>query len=109
MVSRDDDAMCVLKHPELFSSDAMRTMLMSPMAAGGDDPRFLDRMGVLAEALPCGLDELIHIRNLLAGNPMVDVPGIVPGIPGIHAGHVAGSERSALLYTMLVLYHPPMR
>ena len=25
------------------------------------------------------------------------------------AVHVAGSDRPALLYTMLVLYHPPMK
>jgi len=69
VVSRYDDVMHVLKHPDLFSSDAMRTMLMSPMAAGNDDPRLMEQMVVLAAALPFELDELIRVRNLLSIDP----------------------------------------
>jgi cytochrome P450 len=70
VVSRYDDVAFVLRSPELFSSDAMRTMLMggsSPDVAS--DPNAVMRMMTLAQALPFSAQELVTARNLIAEDP----------------------------------------
>jgi cytochrome P450 len=70
VVSRYDDVSFVLKNPEIFSSDAMRTMLMG--GSGPDpmsDPASLQRMMAIAAALPFSLQELVSARNLIAADP----------------------------------------
>jgi cytochrome P450 len=71
-VSRHDDAMAVLRSPEDFSSDAMRTMLMLGGRPGADpltDPAMLQRMLAFARALPFPAQELLTARNLIAEDP----------------------------------------
>jgi len=79
VVSRYDDVAFVLRSPELFSSDAMRTMLMggsSPDAAS--DPTAVMRMMKLVEALPFSAQELVSARNLIAEDPPVH--GVMRGL-----------------------------
>jgi cytochrome P450 len=70
-VSRHEDVLGVLRSPEDFSSDAMRTML-----AGGQpgqdpmsDPATLQRMMAFAQALPFHPMDLLKARNLIAEDP----------------------------------------
>lgn len=70
-VSRFEDVRSVLRDPERFSSDAMRTFLMG-MAPGSDpakDPAAAQRMLDVAQALPFSLQELITSRNLISEDP----------------------------------------
>ena len=60
-VSRYDDVQFVLRNPELFSSDAMRTMLMGarPGVNPLEDPEVMARALALTQALAFPLEELI--------------------------------------------------
>jgi cytochrome P450 len=70
-VSRYDDVQFVLRNPELFSSDAMRTMLMGapPGANPLEDPEVMARALALTQALAFPLEELIGGRQLLSEDP----------------------------------------
>jgi len=70
-VSRYDDVQYVLRNPELFSSDAMRTMLMGarPGINPLEDPHAMGRALVLTEALSFPMEELITARNLISEDP----------------------------------------
>lgn len=70
-VSRYDDVLFVLRNPELFSSDAMRTMLMGarPGVNPLEDPEVMARALALTQALAFPLEELIAGRQLLSEDP----------------------------------------
>src|SRR5262249_27542438 len=70
-VSRSDDVQLVLRSPELFSSDAMRTMLMGarPGVNPLEDPEVMARALALTQALAFPLEELIGGRQLLSEDP----------------------------------------
>jgi cytochrome P450 len=70
-VSRYDDVLFVLRNPELFSSDAMRTMLMGarPGINPLEDPAAMTRALALTQALSFPLDELMSARQLLSEDP----------------------------------------
>lgn len=70
-ISRYDDVQFILRHPELFSSDAMRTMLMGarPGVNPLEDPEAMARALALTEALAFPLEELMGGRQLLSEDP----------------------------------------
>ena len=70
-VSRYDDVLFVLRNPEMFSSDAMRTMLMGarPGVNPLEDPEAMARALALTQALSFPLDELMGARQLLSEDP----------------------------------------
>jgi cytochrome P450 len=70
-VSRYDDVLFVLRNAELFSSDAMRTMLMGarPGVNPLEDPDVMARALALTQALSFPLDELMTARQLLSEDP----------------------------------------
>ena len=70
-VSRYDDVQFILRNPELFSSDAMRTMLMGarPGVNPLEDPEVMARALALTQALAFPLDELMGGRQLLSEDP----------------------------------------
>jgi cytochrome P450 len=70
-VSRYDDVQSILRNPELFSSDAMRTMLMGarPGVNPLEDPDTMARALALTQALAFPLEELMGARQLLSEDP----------------------------------------
>jgi cytochrome P450 len=70
-VSRYDDVQFVLRNAELFSSDAMRTMLMGarPGVNPLEDPDVMERTLALTQALAFPMEELISARNLISEDP----------------------------------------
>ena len=70
-VARYDDVRFVLSRPDLFSSDAMRTMFISsrlgPDAAA--DPETAERLFAIASALPFTPEEMVQARNLISTDP----------------------------------------
>jgi cytochrome P450 len=70
-VSRYDDVQFVLRNAELFSSDAMRTMLMGarPGVNPLEDPEVMSRALALTQALAFPLEELMGGRQLLSEDP----------------------------------------
>jgi cytochrome P450 len=70
-VSRYDDVQFVLRSPELFSSDAMRTMLLGarPGVNPLEDPDAMARALTLTQALAFPLEELMGARQLLSEDP----------------------------------------
>jgi cytochrome P450 len=70
-VSRYDDVLFILRNPETFSSDAMRTMLMGarPGINPLEDPEAMGRALTLTQALSFPLDELMGARQLLSEDP----------------------------------------
>lgn len=68
-VSRYEDVLYVLSHPELFSSDAMRTMFISSRPGAGTDPEAMERMLAIASALPFTVEEMVQARNLISTDP----------------------------------------
>jgi cytochrome P450 len=70
-VSRYDDVQSLLRSPELFSSDAMRTMLMGarPGVNPLEDPEVMARALTLTQALSFPMEELIAARNLISEDP----------------------------------------
>jgi cytochrome P450 len=72
-ISRYADVSAVLRRPQDFSSEAMRTMLAGG-TAGADpltDPRFLEQMIALSAKLPFPIQELAAARNLIAEDPPI--------------------------------------
>jgi cytochrome P450 len=70
VVSRHDDVSFVLKSPELFSSDAMQTMLITvPGPEAMNDPATVKQMLALAESLPFSIQDLMNSRNLISQDP----------------------------------------
>ncbi len=70
-VARYEDVLFILTHPELFSSDAMRTMFISPKP-GADptqDAEAAERMLAIATALPFTVEEMVQARNLISTDP----------------------------------------
>src|SRR5215468_1320201 len=61
-VARHEDVRFVLSHPELFSSDAMRTMFVSSKlgADAAADPETAERLFAIASALPFTPEEMIQ-------------------------------------------------
>ena len=78
-VSRYADVAFVLRHPELFSSSAMRTTLMSGltgapgsgMGLSGLEPA---RLAALMKALPISIPDLMGARSLIASDPPAHGP-----------------------------------
>ena len=70
VVSRFSDVQHVLRSPELFSSDAMQTILMRP-AGDALDPEQLRRMAAFAQSLPFEPAQLLQMRSLIASDPPV--------------------------------------
>lgn len=70
-VSRHADVVSVLRSPEDFSSDAMRSMLFGvrPGADPVRDPATLQRLVALGQSLPFTLPELLGARNLISEDP----------------------------------------
>jgi cytochrome P450 len=70
-VSRYDDVQFVLRNAELFSSDAMRTVLMGarPGVNPLEDPETMARALALTQALAFPLEELMGARQLLSEDP----------------------------------------
>ena len=70
-VTRHADVVFVLQNPELFSSGAMRTVLMGapPGADPMSDPQTMQRLIAIAQALPFPLPSFVEARNLLAEDP----------------------------------------
>jgi cytochrome P450 len=70
-VSRHADVVAVLRAPDAFSSDAMRTMLIGarPGVDLATDPETLGRMVALSQSLPFQIQELLLARNLIAEDP----------------------------------------
>ena len=78
VVSRYDDVMFILNHPELFSSRAMQTMMMSGMGVGMQnmggsstelDPAALKILADIAKDLPFNPIEMMSNPSLIASDP----------------------------------------
>lgn len=76
LVSRYEDVLFVLKHPELFSSRAMQMMMLSGMGAGiesmggqGLDPAALLRLGERMKDLPFDPLQMMKSPALIAADP----------------------------------------
>jgi cytochrome P450 len=70
-VSRHADVLFVLKHPELFSSSAMRTMLLGarPGVNPIEDPAAMQRALAITQSLPFQLESLAEAGNLISEDP----------------------------------------
>jgi cytochrome P450 len=69
-VSRHADVLSVLKSAELFSSSAMRTMLLGTRGADpASDPQAMQRAVAIAQTLPFSPAELIGARQLISEDP----------------------------------------
>jgi cytochrome P450 len=80
VVSRYEDVLFVIRHPELFSSSAMLSLMASGLGAtrapGGLGFSGADaaRLGELVKQLPVSLPELLAARSLIAADPPVHGP-----------------------------------
>jgi len=89
------------------------TLSLLPTLRSGSDHKIVG----YGNATNYGADKLRFVSPVPAGSKvrarsrLVAVDGKPKGtqITTEIAVHVSGSERPALLYTMLVLYHPPMK
>jgi cytochrome P450 len=76
-VSRYDDVAFVLRHPELFSSNAMQTTLMNRELTGqgtpgvGMAPADAVRIGEILQTLPVPIADVLASRFLIAADPPV--------------------------------------
>lgn len=70
-VSRYDDVQYVLRNAEVFSSDAMRSMLMGarPGVNPLEDPTVMTRVMAITQAMSFPMDELVGARNLISEDP----------------------------------------
>jgi cytochrome P450 len=70
-VSRHEDVVFVLKNPSLFSSDAMRAMLIGvrPGVDPLQDPQAMQRLFAIAQSLPWPPDTLATACNVIAEDP----------------------------------------
>ena len=79
-ISRYADVSFVLRHPELFSSSAMRTMMAtgfsSSAGASGMGLAGVDaaRLGELLRTLPMSVTEMLRARSLISADPPVHGP-----------------------------------
>jgi cytochrome P450 len=75
-ISRYADVHFVLTHPEIFSSDAMRTMFVSvrPGVDPARDPESLKALIAIAQALPFTPQEMLTARNLISTDPPHHAP-----------------------------------
>lgn len=73
VVSRYDDVLHVLKSPEVFSSDAMSTVMMGvdprAMMDPTIDPLAIENMMAVANAMPFPVEEMARSRNLIVSDP----------------------------------------
>ena len=73
VLSRYDDVMHILKNPDLFSSDAMSTVMMGvdsrAMIDPSIDPKAIENMMALANAMPFPVEEMARSRNLIVTDP----------------------------------------
>jgi len=77
LVSRYEDVLFVVKHPELFSSKAMLRMMMSGMGVGiqnmdlsqGIDPKALELLSQLSEGLGFDPVEMMTTPSVIASDP----------------------------------------
>jgi len=73
VVSRYDDVLHVLKSPEIFSSDAMSTVMMGvdprAMMDPSVDPIAIENMMAIANAMPFPVEEMARSRNLIVSDP----------------------------------------
>jgi cytochrome P450 len=70
-ISRHADVQAVLRAPDVFSSDAMRSMLMGarPGVDPMGDPDTMQRMVSIAERLPFPPEEMLAARQLISDDP----------------------------------------
>jgi cytochrome P450 len=69
-VSRYADVLRVLRSPEDFSSDAMRTMVIGTRPGSDlNDPESLARLLAIAQALPFPAEEVVTARSLISEDP----------------------------------------
>jgi len=79
-VSRYADVAYVLRNPELFSSSAMQTALMTPMTTGAGVPGMgvsgadAARLGELLQKLPIPIGDVLASRSLIASDPPTHGP-----------------------------------
>jgi cytochrome P450 len=79
-VSRYEDVAFVLRHPELFSSSAMQTVMSSsftpgPSATGmGISGTDVVRLAEILNSLPISIPEILSARSLIAADPPVHGP-----------------------------------
>ncbi len=73
VISRYDDVLHVLKNTDVFSSDAMTTVMMGidprAMMDPSIDPLAIENMMALADAMPFPVEEMARSRNLIASDP----------------------------------------
>ncbi len=77
LVSRYGDVQHVIKHPELFSSQAMQQMMMSGMSVGiqntggadGPDPKMLELLAEFANGLDFNPLEMMTTPSVIASDP----------------------------------------
>lgn len=73
VVSRYDDVLHVLKSPDVFSSDAMSTVMMGvdprAMMDPSVDPLAIENMMAVANAMPFPVEEMARSRNLIVSDP----------------------------------------
>jgi cytochrome P450 len=77
LVSRYEDVLFVLKHPELFSSRAMQRMMLSGMGGGiqsmdpgrGVDPRAAEALGAISKSLGLDLLAMMTTPSVIASDP----------------------------------------
>lgn len=73
VVSRYDDVLHVLKNPDIFSSDAMSTVMMGvdprAMMDPSVDPLAIENMMAVANAMPFPVEEMARSRNLIVSDP----------------------------------------
>ncbi len=79
-VSRYPDVAFVLRHPEIFSSIAMQTMMTSGYTAGasasgmGISGADAARLAEMLKALPISITDVLRSRSLIAADPPVHGP-----------------------------------
>ena len=80
VVSRYTDVRYVLRHPELFSSSAMQSMMLSGFVPGAGTPGMgfsgadAARLVELMRELPISLPEVLGSRSLIASDPPAHSP-----------------------------------
>ena len=91
VVSRYSDVLYVLRHPELFSSSAMQTMILSAFVPGAGTPGMgfsgadAARLVELMRELPISLPEVLGSRSLIAIRSAGARPHAQPREPRLHA------------------------
>jgi cytochrome P450 len=79
-ISRYDDVAFVLRHPELFSSTAMQTMMTGSLTAGasasgmGISGADAVRLAEMLKALPVSITDVLSARSLIATDPPAHGP-----------------------------------